>query len=243
MIYGVILAGGIGSRMENATLPKQFIALSGKPIIIHTLLRMLEIVEFDHVYIAIHIEWKEYLIKILNNHNITDERIQIVHGGINRIDSIYNVVRNIEINRKINKTDIVVFHDAVRPFVSTQILHNSIIGARKYGAVVATFPAVDTIYTSNDGSIITNMPNRHLLYHGQAPDSFNLNLFKEAINNLTDDEKKNITGTSQICLLKGIPVYMITGDARNLKITTNSDMEIAHALLRMVYSESNEPVF
>ena len=128
--------------------------------------------------------------------------------------------------------DIVVICDAVRPFVSKEILQNSIKMSRSHGACVCALPAIDTmLYVENN--IITSVPLRKNIFHGQAPDSFQVSILNEALNSLTEDEKKIITGTAQICVLKHIPVYTIPGDIKNIKITTPDDIKIAENILQM----------
>jgi 2-C-methyl-D-erythritol 4-phosphate cytidylyltransferase len=233
MIFGVILAGGMGSRM-NSTIPKQFLKLKNDPIIIITLRKLLEIKEFDQIYIAIHKDWKNYFLEIMHNNVVFDERVRVICGGDTRIDSIYNALHAIEENEETNQDDIIVFHDAVRPFVTRQVILDSIYGAKKYGAVVASVTAVDTMLLSENGKNVDDMPNRQKLYHGQAPDSFNLHLFRDAINRLTEEEKHTITGTSQICMVKGISIYMTPGDPSNIKITTSADLLLAAALYKEI---------
>ena len=104
--------------------------------------------------------------------------------------------------------------------------------SRSHGACVCALPAIDTmLYVENN--IITSVPLRKNIFHGQAPDSFQVSILNEALNSLTEDEKKIITGTAQICVLKHIPVYTIPGDIKNIKITTPDDIKIAENILQM----------
>ena len=187
---------------------------------------------FDKIYIAIQKEYEELLNNYLNKYISSDNMniIKIVYGGKERIDTIHNVIDSISLNN-ISDDDIVVIHDAVRPFVTKKILEDSINGARKYGAVVAGIPAEDTMLISGDGVNVDEIPNRKLLYKGQAPDSFRLNTLIELESKLTDDIKKRITGTSQICIFNGYPIRMIMGDAINFKITTDGDLDMARGIV------------
>lgn len=231
MKYGVILAGGIGKRM-NSSLPKQFIELDGIPIIIRSIRKLLEITEFDFIYIAIHPDWLEYLKKLLDLYQIEKTKIQITLGGNERIDTIENVVNTIINFHPLNESDVIVIHEAVRPFVSHEILRNSIIYAQKYGAVVAASPVTDTMLWVEEDDLVVSMPNRSKLYHGQAPDSFRLKLLKESLEKISSEERKNITGTAQICMICGIPIHIIPGDPKNIKITTESDLDIANSIIK-----------
>lgn len=135
MIFGSILAGGIGTRMNKHGIPKQFYDLCGKPVIIHTIERMLEIKDFEYLYIAIHPEYKEYLSNILKTFNIgNDSRIIVINGGKERIDSVENVI-NAAYEFNHNENDIIVLHDAVRPFTSVEIFKNCIGAAKEWGAL------------------------------------------------------------------------------------------------------------
>ena len=228
--FAVILAGGIGQRMGEF-LPKQFIKLSGCPIIILTLRRILSVEEFDKIIIVIHPDWKQYLQNQIEEYQISTEKIIITSGGKERLDSIKNSLKEIMLISN-SPDDIVVICDAVRPFVSKEILQNSIKMSRSHGACVCALPAIDTmLYVENN--IITSVPLRKNIFHGQAPDSFQVSILNEALNSLTEGEKKIITGTAQICVLKHIPVYTIPGDIKNIKITTPDDIKIAENILQM----------
>ncbi len=240
MNYGVILASGVGTRVKSINIPKQYFEIDGKPIIIYTLENMLKDNLFDCIYIAINKDYEEILWEYLDNFIEDDDldKIEVIYGGKERIDTIHNVMKEICKN-DINDEDVIVIHDAVRPFVTKKILNDSIDAARKYGAVVTTLPAVDTMLNSNDGNIVGSIPNRNLLYRGQAPDSFKVNTFIELENNLSDEQKKDITGTSQLCSMNNYPLHMIEGDEINFKITTDFDLKLA---LYVVRERKNEKV-
>lgn len=230
MIFGSILAGGTGARMDKHNIPKQFIDLCGKPVIIHTIERMLEIKEFEYLYIAIHPDYKDYLQNILKTFNLSDNsRIIIINGGKERIDSVQNVI-NAAYEFNHNDNDIIVLHDAVRPFTSVKILKDCIKAAQEYGATIATIPAVDTMLVSKDGEFLNEVPDRKTILHGQAPDGFRLGVLKKAIEELTPQERSYITGTAQICCVKGYPVKVIKGDVKNMKITVEQDLILAEKI-------------
>ena len=232
MNYGVILAGGSGSRMKGIDIPKQYYEINGKPIIIYTLKTFIDIECFDYIYIAVNDEYIQYvnsiLEKFIDKENIS--KITIVNGGIERIDSIHNVIEAIDENN-INDDDIIVIHDAVRPFISKKIILDNIECAKKYGATVTSVPVNDTILLSADGDYVDRIPIRKTLFHGQSPDSFNLKTFIELESKLTDEQKEIITGTSQVCTLNDYPIKMIEGDTANFKITTDADLDLAEYII------------
>lgn len=231
MIYGAMLAGGSGTRVKSSDVPKQFIEINGQPIIIHTLKNMLKVKRFDCVYIACREDYIGYLKKQAEDNVDEPERVRVIAGGRERMDSIHNVTAAIESDNGIREDDVIVIHDAVRPFVTEKILNDSIDCAAKYGACVCGLPCADTILHSVKGDVVDDIPPRGELYLGQAPDSFRLKHFIEMQENLTDEQKSRITGTSQICTMNGQPIYIIEGDAINFKITTDSDLLMVRTLL------------
>ena len=234
MNYAVILAGGTGSRMKSINVPKQYFEINEIPILIYTLKTFVKINCFDYIYIAIDDYYTEHVNSLLKKHFDEDiiSKITLVNGGNERIDSIHNVIKSIEVN-ELNENDIIVIHDGVRPFVTEKIILDNIEGAKKYGATVTSVPVNDTILLSTDGDYVDRIPIRKTLFNGQSPDSFNLKTFIELENKLTDEQKEIITGTSQVCTLNNYPIKMIEGDAINFKITTDADLELAeHIILK-----------
>lgn len=232
MNYGVILAGGKGTRIKKINIPKQYYEINGIPIIIYTLRKMLSIKAFDYIYIAIDNDYygvvNNYLNKFIDKNSL--KKIKIVTGGKERIDTIHNVIEEIKKN-DISDNDVIVIHDAVRPFVTERILKDSIEGARKYGACVASVKVSDTMLISTSGEYVEKIPDRNSIYKGQSPDSFNLKKFIELETNLTEEEKKIIVGTSQICTMNNYPIRMIEGDNINFKITSDSDIDLAENII------------
>lgn len=231
MIYGAILAGGSGTRIKSSKIPKQFIEIEGKPIILYTINNMLAVDRFDFIYVAVHKDYYEYMKELVEKEIEQKEKVIIIYGGKERMDSIHNVTDAVIEANGLQEEDIIVIHDSVRPFVTKQILNDSIDSAARYGAVVAALPASDTILHSTDGEVVSEIPDRSMVFHGQAPDSFNLKRLIMMQENLTEEQKKIITGTSQVCTFNGQPIHMIPGDAINFKITTDSDLLITKNII------------
>ncbi len=236
MIYGAILAGGIGSRVTLSHIPKQFICLEGRPVIAYTIESMLAVRRFDEIYIACHAEWMTYLEELIAREfsSIEGCRILLTTGGKERIDSIRNVTDAIEREHPIGEDDILVIHDAARPFVTKQILQDSIDSAARFGAVVAALPASDTMLYSEEGEQVDHIPDRKKIYHGQAPDSFRLKLFLDMQAALTEEQRALATGTSLICTMNHVTMHMVPGDSLNFKITTDSDVVMAENIVHML---------
>ncbi len=231
MIYGALLAGGSGTRIKSSNIPKQFILVNDKPIIVYTIQNMFKVKRFDCLYVAVHKDFYEYMQEMVEKFIPEKDKVRIILGGKERMDTIHNVIDAIQSENGITDEDVIVIHDSVRPFVTEKILNDSIDAAIKHGAVVTALPASDTIIHSEDREVVSEIPDRSKVFHGQAPDSFNLKLLIEMEDNLTEEQKKIITGTSQICTFNNKQLHMIEGDAINFKITTDSDLVIVRSIL------------
>jgi len=231
MNYVIILAAGFGTRIKNLDIPKQYYEINGIPIIMYTIKKFMDVNRFDNIYLTVDAHYKDLMTKLLKKHIKNYEQITLVEGGAERIDSICNAIAQIE-KENITDDDIVVVQDGVRPFVSEEIILNSIECAKKYGTCATSQPVNDTIFQSEDGDTVDNIPVRSTLFCGQSPDAFNLRKFIDMINGLSEEQKRKITGTSDICLFYNIPIKMIKGSNLNFKITTDSDLRIAELLLK-----------
>ncbi|MCD8826572.1 D-ribitol-5-phosphate cytidylyltransferase [Staphylococcus gallinarum] len=232
MIYAGILAGGIGSRMGNVPLPKQFLDLDGKPIIIHTVEKFLLTSDFDKIFIATPQKWISHTKDTLRKFDITDSRIEIVEGGSDRNETIMNIINAIEVINPINDDDIIVTHDAVRPFLTNRIIKENIKHALDSGAVDTVIPAIDTIISSKDESFIENIPVRSEMYQGQTPQSFNIKLLKNTYNNLSAEDKNVLTDACKILIVANKPVKIVMGELYNIKITTPYDLKVANSIIK-----------
>ena len=178
MKYAGILAGGIGSRMGNVPLPKQFLKLDAKPILIHTLEKFILLNEFEKIIIATPLKWLGHTKDILKKFNIDDSRVEVIEGGKDRNETIMNIISYLEKLYKVSEEDVIVTHDAVRPFLTHRIIKENIEYATKYGAVDTVIKAVDTIVTTTDQESIDSIPFRDNMYQGQTPQSFKIKLLK-----------------------------------------------------------------
>ena len=169
MVYAAVLAGGIGSRMQNTDIPKQFLDLDGKPIIIHTVEKMLMNTSVDVVYIGINPNWLTFCEDLVAKHLGPDHGVKIVAGGADRNGTIINILDDIEKSYGINDDDIIVTHDAVRPFLTQRIIDENIDAAAEFGACDTVVKASDTIVRSEDGKCSS-------IYVGVAPFDINQNV-------------------------------------------------------------------
>lgn len=232
MIFAGILAGGIGSRMNIADRPKQFLPLMNKPIIIHTIEKFLINDKVDYVYIGVHKAWTNHMNDLIKKHLAPfEEKIVVIWGGEDRNDTIINILDAIEKLHTIEPDDIILTHDAVRPFITPRIIDDNINAALKHGACDTVIPASDTIVICEDGKYISSVPSRVHMYQGQTPQSFKIPLIQKVLSELSEDEKQHLTDACKACVLKDVPVAVIDGEVQNMKITTMTDLKIAEHLV------------
>ncbi|MDU0451362.1 D-ribitol-5-phosphate cytidylyltransferase [Staphylococcus chromogenes] len=232
MIYAGILAGGIGSRMGNVPLPKQFLELDGKPIIIHTVEKFLLTSDFDKIFIATPKKWLLHTQDVLNKYGIKDHRLEVIEGGIDRNETIMNIIDAIDNVHSIDESDIIVTHDAVRPFLTRRIIKENIENALKNSAVDTVIPAIDTIISSKNGVDIDTIPVRSEMYQGQTPQSFNVKLLRENYKNLSEENKKILTDACKIMVVSNQKVKLVEGELYNIKITTPYDLKVANSIIK-----------
>lgn len=232
MIFAGIVAGGTGTRM-GADKPKQFLSLGEKPIIICTIEKFLNFTpSINKIYIGVHPDWTDYCEKLIEQHNLDKSRISIVCGGSDRNSTVFNIIDNIILENGKSDNDIILTHDAVRPFVSDIIINDNINSAQQYGACGTYIPAIDTIICSADGQVVTSVPSRSEMYQAQTPQSFNIKKLLDTYTSLSSSEKTQLTDTCSVFTVKGLPVHIVKGEATNMKITTIKDYEIAKAIAK-----------
>ncbi|EAC4475542.1 TPA: 2-C-methyl-D-erythritol 4-phosphate cytidylyltransferase [Listeria monocytogenes] len=231
MIYAQILAGGKGTRMGNVSMPKQFLPLNGKPIIVHTVEKFILNTRFDKILISSPKEWMNHAEDNIKKY-ISDDRIVVIEGGEDRNETIMNGIRFVEKTYGLTDDDIIVTHDAVRPFLSHRIIEENIDAALETGAVDTVIEALDTIVESSNHEVITDIPVRDHMYQGQTPQSFNMKKVFNHYQNLTPEKKQILTDACKICLLAGDDVKLVKGEIFNIKITTPYDLKVANAIIQ-----------
>lgn len=234
MIYAAILAGGKGTRMGNTEIPKQFLNIGEKPIIIHTIEKFVLCLRIDKIIVITPAQWIEHTIDIIRKYIPLEisNKVHVCEGGTDRNESIMNGIKYIEDNYGINDEDIIVTHDSVRPFITHRIIEENIDMAIEYGAVDTVVPAIDTIVESIDNNTISNIPRRDFMYQGQTPQTFNIKKLVRLYNSLIDSEKEILTDAAKIFVVKGEKVKLVKGELFNIKITTPYDLKLANALVK-----------
>lgn len=231
-VFGVVLAGGIGTRMGNVEKPKQFMEIGGKPIIIHTIEKFVMNPEFEKILVLSPKQWIKHTEDLIRKYIPQAANVVVISGGSTRNETIMNSISYIEEQGRLNEETIIVTHDSVRPFVTHRILEENIRFAKEFGACDTVIPATDTIVESKDNTMISQIPDRKTMYQGQTPQSFKAMHLRELYNGLTDEEKTILTDACKILVIKGEKVHLVEGEESNIKITYPYDLRVAESLLQ-----------
>ena len=235
----IIPAAGLGTRMAPAsdarnkrpTASKQFSEIGGTPILIHTLRKFAASPEVAEIYVALRAnEMAGFQTRLKSDKELSGKKIELVEGGEHRQQSVAHAIDAV----RAAGDDIVLVHDAVRPFVTEEIIHDVIEAAQKYGAAIAGMPAVDTIKQverTSEGAVITATVPRERVVMAQTPQGFRYRVLKQAFDEATAD---GFLGTDEASLVErsGHEVAVVMGSPRNIKITTPADMELAEFFLK-----------
>ncbi|MCE5252383.1 2-C-methyl-D-erythritol 4-phosphate cytidylyltransferase [bacterium] len=221
----VIVAGGRGTRMGSDT-PKQLLNLGGIPILERTLRPFINSPEINCIVIVAEKSIFEHIRGFIGTTLPVNKPVMVVQGGPERQDSVLNGIQALD-----EDTDIVVIHDAVRPFITEDLISACIHGAESYGAVSVMRPLKETVKVVQDGMVVKT-PDRSTLRITQTPQAFRKELITEAHAQAGED---GFIGTDDCMLAErmGIPVYIIEGNDMNIKITTPADLVIAEAMLKL----------
>lgn len=233
MNHALIFAGGIGSRMTNSRIPKQFIDVNGVPIIIHTIKAFAKNEQIDNICVICVENWITKLKEYLVSSNIQKVNI-IVPGAPTGQQSIYNGLKAIYDSDMSSENDIVLINDGVRPFVSQELIDKCISCVRKHGSVVTVCPVPETVGAIDDlkNGRISDIPDRSKLFLLKAPQGFYLNEIIEAHHKAIAENRFDCTNSAELMKRYGHSLYTVVDSPNNIKITTPIDIEIMKSVIR-----------
>ncbi len=227
----MILAGGIGSRMHSPELPKQYLKIGEEPIIIKTVRNFIDFGSFRAGVICCPVDWIEYTKALLLEYGISTDTVFVVPGGKNRNSSVQNGCRFFTESFNIAADDIVLTHDAVRPFIDSRVIRDNIDATKEYGAANTVMPVFDSIIRTATGDFLSEHLPRKELYRVQTPQSFKLMELENVINSLSEEELEVYTDVASVFADRGFRVKLVEGLDNNIKITTPFDIAVAETII------------
>lgn len=218
--YAIIVAGGSGNRMQSA-VPKQFLLLEGKPVLMHTLAAFNACPSHPQILLVLNIDQHKYWEELCAAHNFTIPHL-LIKGGAQRFHSVKNGLKAIK------GKGIVAIHDAVRPLVSTKLITKAYQFAKETGNCIVGTPPTDSVRNLL-ASGASKAINRDELVLIQTPQTFDIDLLKRAYevpyrNEFTDD--------ASVVEYSGVTINLLAGERENIKITYPEDLEIASILIK-----------
>ena len=227
MNTALLIAGGAGNRMHQ-DIPKQFLTVNEKPVIVYTLEAFQNHPDIDEICVVCIAGWEQVLRAYAKQFNI-DKLKYIVPGGKNGQDSIRNGV--FELEKHCDPDDIVLIHDAIRPMVSAEIISDCLVKTKQFGNAITVIPCAEAMMQTEDGVRSVGSYPRDRLKRTQTPQGFHIgqicDLHRRAL-------EKGITNSVASCTLmieRGEQVYFSAGSEKNIKLTTVEDIDIFKALL------------
>lgn len=234
MNIALILSGGTGTRL-GADIPKQYIEIDGRPVISYCMEQLAKHEGIDAVQIVADRQWHGTILKCLEKYDrpICGDKGKFrgfSEPGENRQLSIFNGLE--DISRYALESDVVMIHDAARPFVSAQMITDSLAAVEGHDGVLPVLSMKDTVYKSADGKKISALLDRSQIYAGQAPETFRLGRYYEANRKLLPERIRAVNGSTEPAVMDGMDIVTIPGEERNFKITTREDMERFYEIIR-----------
>ncbi len=224
MISALIVAAGKGTRM-GANVDKLWLEVAGRPVIAHTWSRFNDFPDVTEIILVVRDGMQPHFAELAGRFNF-QKTFRLVAGGVERQDSVWNGLAAVS-----PKTEIVAIQDAARPCTSAELIAATIAAARETGAAVAAQPVADTLKETADGKIISRTVDRSKLWAVQTPQTFRVEVIRQAIS--TAREKKLVlTDDTAACELIGQPVRLVKSAAPNPKVTVPADLPFIESLLR-----------
>jgi 2-C-methyl-D-erythritol 4-phosphate cytidylyltransferase len=217
-VLAIVPAAGMGVRMGGGT-PKQFLSLEGVPVFVHTLRKFAASEAIDGIFLALRPEEMERVRRQLDPERLA-KPVRLVAGGASRQETVSRALAEVPV-----ETEIVVVHDAVRPFVDLHLIRQVVDAARRHGAAILGIPSVDTVKQVERQMILGTLPRERIVL-AQTPQAFRAEILREAFARAAAD---GFIGTDESSLVErlGYNVTVLMGSDRNIKITKPSDLPLA----------------
>ncbi len=226
MNIAVIFAGGMGTRMNSNAVPKQFLKLQAKEIIIYTVEKFERSPLIDGIVIVSLESWIQHLWRILGKYEIS-KVMAVVAGGKTGQESIYNGIKEAE---KIAGADgIVLIHDGVRPLIDQETIERNIHCVQTYGNAITTAPVTETVLLTDENGGISDIPDRIKCRFARAPQSFYVKDILAAHEQAQSEGRWDFVDSATMMAQFGYSLHMVDGPFENIKITTPYDFYLFKA--------------
>ena len=223
----IILAGGVGQRMDSAT-PKQFLELRGKPIIAHTIGNFERNPSIDDILVVCNADWKDHMRAIVEKYGLSKVR-WIVDGGATSHDSTRNGI--FHLRNVLESGDFVIIHDAARPILPQKAIDEMLKVAHREGNASVAIPCYETvIYTDDQKSGIEEL-ERSKLMRVQTPQAYEYSMILDLYERAEAENKHDFVYADLVAIYYGKRVYFSKGFVNNIKITTPEDMSLCESLM------------
>ena len=222
MNIALILAGGTGTRL-GADIPKQYIEIKGRPIIVYGMAPFFNSEKVDAVWIVADAFWQEFIEKQVKIQQNKEKFRGFARPGENRQLSIYSGLQEMQSETK--PDDLVIIHDAARPCLTDKLLQKCLSAAEGHDGVLPVLPMKDTVYYSEDGVHVSGLLQRSNVLAGQAPEVFRYGKYLEANQALLPEKILQVNGSTEPPVLAGMDIVTIPGDEKNYKVTTQEDLK------------------
>ncbi|MCI6873654.1 IspD/TarI family cytidylyltransferase [Hallerella sp.] len=231
MNIALIFAGGVGSRMNSKELPKQFLRIYDKPIIVHTIEHFEKNAQIDAIVVVCVSDWIDYFKELVFKYHLQKIR-RIVPGGKTGQLSIYNgLLATKEIAQ--DEKNVVLIHDGVRPLINENLISRNIESVQKYGSSITSGIVKETIVEINDDGDIKTVPDRAHSRVAKAPQCFWLDDILSAHHKALDAGRDDFIDSCSMMQYYGFHLHMIDGPYENIKITTPEDFYTMRAVLQV----------
>ena len=230
MVFALIFAGGVGRRMNSTAtgIPKQFLEIHGKPVIVHTIEHFQKCAMIDGICVVVGSDWLDYMKALSERYGLAKIR-WLVPGGETALSSQYNGLK--AISKSGEENCIVMIHDGVRPLIDEKLIQTCIDGVRLYGSAVTVAPAIETVVqVDSDKKIAATCP-RETCRLARAPQCFYLKDILDAHERARREGVYDFVDSASLLLYYGMKIHTVEGPSENMKITNHVDFLSAGALL------------
>ena len=230
MNIALIFAGGVGRRMGSGEMPKQFLEIGGKPILVHTLEHFQKHPQIDCICLVCVKEWLDHAAQLVKTYGLQKVR-WLVPGGESALDSQYNGLKTVWDSLDHSDAHCVLLHDGVRPLINEKLSSDCITAVHMHGAAVTVAPAIETIIKTDDAGQVVSTIDRSACMLARAPQAFYLDQIIAMHEDALAQGKHNFIDSVSMALHFGKHVQTVIGPAENIKVTTPADFFTCRALL------------